>query len=468
MAACKDYKESQSAALCGKHALNTLLGRPKTIVGEGEITNMKNGNVDTVNLTAICKLKREDLKQRRQKEVQDQYDHFMKMSDEDFKAVIALLTSDNKAYATKLQEIRDKKNKSTTNAPFFDCSDNNQYFSEDVLIHAIELLGYRWNQLTMFNDSEIGAFYASLTKDLNDQACIGAIVCKGAKNDKTRYGGWHWTTLKKGCTTPKKDAYLYYDPMGKQFEEIKKDALQGELEKKTPIGYISVFQQGGTADPDLQPAGAAQKGAKPVRLGATTLPTNTPTPSEFTTVTLGTKSYSLPIDKPYVTYRTDLFNAYAPAESKLTHEQVLNGLCQDERAILRDTGFDEPAFLKEYATELPKFFEALPKCTTDTSVILHRECDTSYFLIFALLHKKAQETAKPTGKPMKDLELLQKHAVLASISANPGDQKLRNLVQHLIRIRAPGQTTPVALFGDLVARKKAADKEILEYFTLYF
>lgn len=461
MAACNDYKESQSAALCGKHALNTLLAGEKTIVGDGEITNMKNGNVDTVNLTAICKLKRDDfLKQRTgKKEVQDQYDHLMKISDEDFDAIVALLMNEgknDKAYAAKLKDIRSKKNTTV-----FDCSDNNEYFSEDVLTLAIELLGYTWNQLTLLNDSEIPRFYEGLTTDLKDPKCIGAIVCKGGKKDKTRYGGWHWTTLKKGCKKPeKKDVYFYFDSIVNKFEEIQKNNLQTELEKKTPIGYISVFQRGGNAGPDMAAAGAAETSAKPVRLGAAA---STPVPSEFTTVTLGSKSYSLPIDTLYGTYRTDLFTAYAPAETTLTHEQVLNGLHPDERVILRDTGFDEPSFLKRYAIDMPKFFEALPKCTTDTSVMLHRECDASYFLIFALLHQKAQEAAKPTGKPLTDLELLQKQAVLSSIRTKPKDQAIRNLVGKLIRIHTPGR----GLGGVFGKPPTNTDKDILEFFTLY-
>ncbi len=68
MSSCNDeYKEGQTAALCGKHALNTLLGAEKTIAGDpnSDATIMKNGNVDQINLSALCSSKRTEFESKR-------------------------------------------------------------------------------------------------------------------------------------------------------------------------------------------------------------------------------------------------------------------------------------------------------------------------------------------------------------------------------------------------------------------
>jgi hypothetical protein len=299
--------------------------------------------------------------------------------------------------------------------------------------------------------------------------------------------------LKKNSKCVKEDEYFYFDPMSKNIESISKNKLKEELEKKTPIGYIAVFQGG--EGPDLAPAGAAAvandpkapetrpsslvapsapeapapavQAPAPVGAKVVKMPTKRP-PSTFTTVQLGAKTYNLPTGKEDNEFRRDLFATLAASQTPSeTYKAVLSHLTEDERAILQDTGFIKESFLIKYADRMASFFEALPDCNTDTSVMLNQKCFTSYFLIFALLHSAAQEMgdAFAIGKPIPDLELMKQEAVLSAVQ--PGDSMLRKFVLNLIRIRTPGHD-----LQSLVLRKKetknAKDSAIEEIFTLYY
>ena len=160
-------------------------------------------------------------------------------------------------------------------------------------------------------------------------------------------------------------------------------------------------------------------------------------PSEFTTIQLGPRTYNLPTGKGDIEFRKELFAALAANRTTENYKAVLGHLYADEIAILQDTGFIKESFLVKYADDIPTFFEALPECTTDTAVMLNKQCSKSYFLIYALLHSAAQEAVgSDAGTPMSDVELLQQQALLSSVK--PGDSELRKFILNLLRIRTPG------------------------------
>ncbi len=160
-------------------------------------------------------------------------------------------------------------------------------------------------------------------------------------------------------------------------------------------------------------------------------------PSEFTTIQLGPRTYNLPTGKGDIEFRKELFAALAANRTTENYKAALGHLYADEIAILQDTGFIKESFLVKYADDIPTFFEALPECTTDTAVMLNKQCSKSYFLIYALLHSAAQEVVgSNAGTPMSDVELLQQQALLSSVK--PGDSELRKFILNLLRIRTPG------------------------------
>jgi hypothetical protein len=200
-------------------------------------------------------------------------------------------------------------------------------------------------------------------------------------------------------------------------------------------------------------------------------------PSTFETIHLGTNSYVIPVGASDDQYRTQVFARLkvVPAE----YDKLIALLTEDERAILRDMGFLKQSFLIDYAQYMADFFKALPQCTTETSVMLHRQCDTSYFLIFALLHSAAQEasTQMEQGKFVGDDELLRKGAALSLFKKRlePGKEPdgIRKLVLKLIKLKNPNKPGVTTLLTSLAnAKKKAAnnglDPEAIvnELFTL--
>lgn len=65
----------------------------------------------------------------------------------------------------------------------------------------------------------------------------------------------------------------------------------------------------------------------------------------------------------------------------------------EERIILDSIGIDS-ILEKQLASYLPEFFDSLPKCSTDTQMMLNKDCETAYYVLWATMyaaHKKLKE-----------------------------------------------------------------------------
>jgi hypothetical protein len=181
-------------------------------------------------------------------------------------------------------------------------------------------------------------------------------------------------------------------------------------------------------------------------------------PSTFETISLGPNPYNLPVGASDDKYRTQVFARLkaVPVE----YDQLIVLLTEDERAILQDMGFLKQQFLIDFAQYMADFFQTLPHCTTETSVMLHRQCDTSYFLIFALLHSAAQEANEQMtqGEFVGDDELLRKRATANFFQKRlqPGKELdgVRKFVLKLTKLKNPNKPSVGSLLSSYVNMKK--------------
>lgn len=71
--------------------------------------------------------------------------------------------------------------------------------------------------------------------------------------------------------------------------------------------------------------------------------------------------------------------------------------------------------LIELSNELPRFFESLPVCAGDTSMMLKRECDIAYYVLWSVLYKMQLQNQDARTENAK------KHAVgLTEMAAHEG------------------------------------------------
>lgn len=77
----------------------------------------------------------------------------------------------------------------------------------------------------------------------------------------------------------------------------------------------------------------------------------------------------------------------------------------EEITILQTLGFDYE-LLRELGSYLPTFFDNLPSCSTDASMLLKHECETSYFVLWSVMFKaqaRLQERMKENVSKSKFL-----------------------------------------------------------------
>ncbi len=59
-------------------------------------------------------------------------------------------------------------------------------------------------------------------------------------------------------------------------------------------------------------------------------------------------------------------------------------LKKEEKEILKALGFDID-LLKQLGAYLPDFFDSLPSCSTDTAMLLKKDCETAYFVLWSVM-----------------------------------------------------------------------------------
>lgn len=81
-------------------------------------------------------------------------------------------------------------------------------------------------------------------------------------------------------------------------------------------------------------------------------------------------------------------------------------LLKDEEYALLDALSIQGDRIIELSNELPLFFEVLPTCSGDTSMMLKRECDVAYYVLWSVLYKMQLQDRDVRRTNMKE-----KHSV---------------------------------------------------------
>ena len=97
-------------------------------------------------------------------------------------------------------------------------------------------------------------------------------------------------------------------------------------------------------------------------------------------------------------------------------------LLPHEQAILTSIGIDTKleSTLKPYLSE---FFEKLPLCQTDTSLVLNKECEVPHYVVWSALfdsHKRAKDTLlqnRKTFTPQMDITDAMDVALISNMKA---------------------------------------------------
>ncbi len=168
-----------------------------------------------------------------------------------------------------------------------------------------------------------------------------------------------------------------------------------------------------SAAPTEPPAASAQppEEKKPTKAG----------PGEIA-IRLGEKSYSLKITDAYQAERERIFKEIVSADTPEKLQELFEQLDTEDGRILTDVGFtrlfEERPFYQQYAVQMGDFFKYLPDCTTETEVMLRRQCTTSYYLIYSLLHLAAQEGQKELKKEgaMNEVPLAMTDAAITDLT----------------------------------------------------
>lgn len=122
----------------------------------------------------------------------------------------------------------------------------------------------------------------------------------------------------------------------------------------------------------------------------------------------------------------DSFPLSNTLEDKVRRERYFkNGsgeLTAEEQAILKTVGIDDrlKGMLRPYLAE---FFEKLPQCQTDTSLVLSKECQVPHHVVWSALfdsHTRAKNVLLHNRKlftPQMDIEDAMDTAILADMKA---------------------------------------------------
>ena len=134
----------------------------------------------------------------------------------------------------------------------------------------------------------------------------------------------------------------------------------------------------------------------------------------------------------------------------------LGSLTPQERALLLSIGVDDMLenSLKPYLAE---FFSTLQTCSSDPSIILSRDCETAYFVLWsAFFHNRKEverrliENRKKYGA-MSDEELAQDMAIIDGLKARGVTRDGKDsTIDALFTLMFADETTPVQ--GDAISQ----------------
>ena len=116
-------------------------------------------------------------------------------------------------------------------------------------------------------------------------------------------------------------------------------------------------------------------------------------------------------------------------------------LMPEEDRILAALGIDDETKLS-LRTYLAKFFEELPHCQSDASLILNQQCEVPYYIMWstqlAAQHKLGERIKenKKTTRAMSDYQVAIDDSIIASMNPTQGQLSIYDQMFQLINIRA--------------------------------
>jgi hypothetical protein len=141
---------------------------------------------------------------------------------------------------------------------------------------------------------------------------------------------------------------------------------------------------------------------------------------------------------------------YAQARRELYFQHYPNTdqkLTKDENRLLTTLGIDD-AMIASMRTYMAKFFEQLPACQTDSSLILSQACEIPHYVIwstqFAASNKLAQlvEQSYALHPPRTDIAVAIDDAIIHSMAPKTRELGVHDQLFQLIRVApatAPAQ-----------------------------
>jgi len=124
-------------------------------------------------------------------------------------------------------------------------------------------------------------------------------------------------------------------------------------------------------------------------------------------------------------------------------------LTADERTLLDDLGFD-PILELSLRTHLPDFFNQLPKCQSNTSLVLDNSCQIPHFIMWSILFHNHTNTLRrmrinrsraATLSPGGTATVASATGALTPVSRPPGS------ISGLFQLIVPGARLPPAPTG---------------------
>ena len=106
------------------------------------------------------------------------------------------------------------------------------------------------------------------------------------------------------------------------------------------------------------------------------------------------------------------------------HPELLNA---EERRLLTEMGIDETMenTLKPFLAE---FFDVLPKCQSDTSIVLSKDCEVPYYVLWSTKFAEHENTLerikenKKTSKTRMDLRMAMDDSMIRNLKEKVVDQ----------------------------------------------
>jgi hypothetical protein len=139
------------------------------------------------------------------------------------------------------------------------------------------------------------------------------------------------------------------------------------------------------------------------------------------------------------------FVGFTDADNERRESYFLSGdgeLTKDEQGILDVLGIDG-VMENILRLDLPEFFQKLPECDSDTSLVLKKDCEIPYYVIWTTLLKNRHETKRrlethqQIKKPMSDLSAAVTDKFISNIAPVVLDETIDRLFTLILPPTAP-------------------------------